>query len=197
MWLDRLSGTSTPAPRPNASSTPQSRSYSPAPRRSSRLLPQAGPQRPNFSPRSSSLSAVSNDSTTSLLGNSRKPTDSFGSNLKSTTLTYSDPIQVLDKLLDIDLKSSLGADKDEIWDNDELIGDVDFTGLTLHEFVGGDQVNDSQVSNPPEATNCWYSAIDHIALSADQILQMRSTKLDLRNSINLSVHATTFLIRLN
>mgnify|MGYP001577067967 FL=1 len=132
MWLDRLSGTSTPASRPNASSTPQSRSYSPVPRRSSsRLLPQAGSQRPNFSPRSSSLSVVSNDSTTSLLGNSRKPTDSSSSNLKSTTLTYSDPIQVLDKLLDIDLGSSLVASKDEIWDNDELLGNVDFTGLAL------------------------------------------------------------------
>lgn len=197
MWLDRLSGTSTPAPRPNASSTPQSRSYSPAPRRTSRLLPQAGPQRPNFSPRSSSLSAVSNDSTTSLLGNSRKPTDSSGSNLKNATLTYSDPIQVLDKLLDIDLGSSLGADNAEIWDNGESLGDVDFTGLALQEFVGGDQVNDSQVSDPPTAANCWYSAINYMALSADQVLQMRSTKLDLRTSINLSAHATTFLIRLN
>ncbi|KFY75257.1 hypothetical protein V499_04718 [Pseudogymnoascus sp. VKM F-103] len=151
MWLDRLSGTSTPAPRPNASSTPQSRSYSPVPRKTSRLLPQTGPQRPNFSPRSSSLSAVSNDSTTSLLGNSRKPTDSSSSNLRNTTLTYSDPIQVLDRLLDIDLGSSLVAAKDEIWDNDELLSDVDFAGLALHEFVQGDDVNKAQVSEAPTA----------------------------------------------
>lgn len=154
MWLDRLSGTSTPVPRPNASSTPQSRSYSPVPRKTSRLLPQTGPQRPNFSPRSSSLSAVSNDSTTSLLGNSRKPTDSSSSNLRNTTLTYSDPIQVLDRLLDIDLGSSLVADKDEIWDNDELLGDVDFAGLALHEFVQGDDVNKAQVSEAPTAAKC-------------------------------------------
>lgn len=160
MWLDRLSGTSTPAPRPNASSTPQSRSYSPVPRKSSRLLPQAGPQRPNFSPRSSSLSIASNDSTTSLLGNSRKPTDSSSSNLRSTTLTYSDPVQVLDKLLGIDLVSSLTANKDEIRDNDELLGDVDFTGLALHEFVQGDEVNECQVSEAPAASKCWYSATD-------------------------------------
>ncbi|KFY15835.1 hypothetical protein V492_01728 [Pseudogymnoascus sp. VKM F-4246] len=150
MWLDRLSGTSTPAPRPSASSTPQSRSYSPVPRKSSRLLPQGGPQRPNFSPRSSSLSAASNDSTTSLLGNSRKPTDSSGSNLRNTTLTYSDPIEVLDRLLDIDLGRSLATDKDEIWDNDELLGDVDFTGLALHEFVQ-DDVNKPQESQAQAA----------------------------------------------
>ncbi|OBT64809.1 hypothetical protein VE03_06550 [Pseudogymnoascus sp. 23342-1-I1] len=148
MWLDRLSGTSTPAPRPNTSSTPQSRSYSPVPRKSSRLLPQAGPQRPNFSPRSSSLSAVSNDSTTSLLGTSRKPTDSSSSNLRSTTLTYSNPLQILDGLLGIDLESPLVANKDEIWDNDELLSNVDFTGLALHEFVQ-DEVNKSQVSEAP------------------------------------------------
>lgn len=154
MWLDRLSGASTPAPRPSASSTPQSRSYSPVPRKSSRLLPQTGPQRPNFSPRSSSLSAVSNDSTTSLLGNSRKPTDSSSSNLRSTTLTYSDPIQVLDKLLDIDLGSSSVADNDEIWDNDKLMDDVDFTGLALHEFVQGEGVSKSQVDGAPTAIKC-------------------------------------------
>ncbi|KFZ02900.1 hypothetical protein V502_11410 [Pseudogymnoascus sp. VKM F-4520 (FW-2644)] len=168
MWLDRLSGTSTPTPRPNASSTPQSRSYSPVPRKSSRLLPQAGPQRPNFSPRSSSLSIASNDSTTSLLGNSRKPTDSSSSNLRSTTLTYSDPIQVLDKLLDIDLESSLAANKDGIWGNDELQGYVDFTGLTLHEFVQGDVVNESQVSEALTATKCWYSAIDNVVFNTNQ-----------------------------
>ncbi|ELR04452.1 hypothetical protein VC83_09534 [Pseudogymnoascus destructans] len=151
MWLDRLSGTSTPALRPNASSTPQSRSYSPVPRKTSRLLPQTGPQRPNFSPRSSSLSAVSNDSTTSLLGNSRKPTDSSSSNLRNITLTYSDPIQVLDKLLNIDLGNLPVADKDEIWDNDELLGNVDFTGLALHEFVQEDDVNTVQVSEAPAA----------------------------------------------
>lgn len=154
MWLDRLSGTSTPAPRPNASSTPQSRSYSPAPRKTSRLLPQTGPQRPNFAPRSSSLSAVSNDSSTSLLGNSRKPTDSSNSNLRNTTLTYSDPIQVLDKLLDIDLGSLPVADKDEIWDNYELLGDVDFTGLALHEFVQEDDVNKAEVSEAATAAKC-------------------------------------------
>jgi vacuolar protein sorting-associated protein 52 len=169
MWLDRLSGISTPAPRPNTSSTPQSRSYSPAPRRSSRLLPQTGPQRPSFSPRSSSLSAVSNDSTASLLGNTRKPTDASSSNLKSTTLTYSDPIQVLDRLLDIDLESSLGANKDERWDRDELLGDVDFVGLTLHEFVQGDQANDSQVGGPPTTAKCSYYTIDNVDLHAHQV----------------------------
>lgn len=169
MWLDRLSGTSTPAPRPNPSSTPQSRSYSPVPRKSSRLLPQPGPQRPNFSPRSSSLSAVSNDSTTSLLGNSRKPTDSSSSNLRSTTLTYSDPIQVLDGLLSIDLESSLAANKDGIWDNDELLSDVDFTGLALHEFVQGDDENKSQLSEAQTAAKCWHSTIGDLFLNANEV----------------------------
>ncbi|KAI1127184.1 Vps52-domain-containing protein [Nemania abortiva] len=97
MWLDRLAGQS-PSP---AASQPPSRAYSPAPARSSSGL---GPyitsqQRPGFTPRSSSLSLASADSSaSSLLVSSRRAT---GSNLKQTTTAYAgpDPVDILAALL--------------------------------------------------------------------------------------------------
>lgn len=96
MWLDRLassSGASTPQPA--------SRPYSPAPRRSvsNNLSPYVTSQRPGHSPRASSLSLVSNDSSTSLLSASRKPN---GSSLRQTSTAPADgpdPFELLDKLL--------------------------------------------------------------------------------------------------
>ncbi|KAI0520791.1 Sac2 family-domain-containing protein [Xylaria bambusicola] len=96
MWLDRLAG----APSPSPSQT-SSRAYSPATRRPSSGL---GPyltsqQRPGLSPRSSSLSLASTDSSAStVLASSRRAT---GSNLKQTTTAYAgpDPVDVLGALL--------------------------------------------------------------------------------------------------
>ena len=94
MWLDRLSGHSTPSATP-----PASRPYSPAPpRRPSHLAPSSAAQRPGFSPRSSSLSLVSNDSTTSLLASSKRVN---GSALKQSVTTGDapDPTKVLRRLI--------------------------------------------------------------------------------------------------
>ena len=100
MWSGRLAGQSSTSPAP---SQPGSRSYSPVPRRSTSGL---GPyitsqQRPGISPRASSLSLVSNDSSTSnssFLASSRKVN---GSALKQSTTAYAgpDPVDVLNKLL--------------------------------------------------------------------------------------------------
>ncbi|KAI0431667.1 Vps52-domain-containing protein [Xylaria sp. FL1042] len=96
MWLDRLAGSASPAP-----SQPPSRPYSPAARRPSSGL---GPyltsqQRPGLTPRSSSLSLASTDSSTSTLQapSRRAP----GSNLKRTTTAYTgpDPVDILGALL--------------------------------------------------------------------------------------------------
>lgn len=133
MWLDRLSSNSTPSGTPPVSN----RSYSPAPRRTSHLGPAPGSQRPPFNPRSSSLSLVSNDSTTSLLSASRKQN---GSTLKqsSTISNAQDPLIVLQELLGsreitvdrLKLRKSNGV---ELTPEIEL--DLEFEGLSLHELV--------------------------------------------------------------
>lgn len=137
MWLDRLSSHSTPSGSP----PPANRSYSPAVRRPSHLAPTSTPQRPGFSPRSSSLSLVSNDSTTSLLASAKKPN---GSALRqpSTVPDVTDPLEVLEKILGPEGKgvvvpannTSNGDAGDE---NDEVL---DFGGLNLHEFVASEEL---------------------------------------------------------
>lgn len=132
MWLDRLSGHSTPASA--GSPPPANRSYSPAPRRQSNLGPPSALQRPGFNPRSSSLSLISNDSTTSLLS-SRRPN---GSNLKrtATTVNASSPLEVLDRIVrDDTLSVSKALLEREASEDFEL--ELDFDGLGLHEIAEG------------------------------------------------------------
>ncbi|EPE26118.1 hypothetical protein GLAREA_02030 [Glarea lozoyensis ATCC 20868] len=137
MWLDRLSGHSTPAATPLASSSSSTkRSYSPGARRSSNLAPPTSGPRPGFSPRSSSLSLPSNDSTTSLLSSSRRPN---GSGLKhsAATVDIPNPLEVLEKLVG----SGIQSEPVEFEGDDEEYGDfeldLDFEGLTLHEIASG------------------------------------------------------------
>jgi vacuolar protein sorting-associated protein 52 len=136
MWLDRLSGHSTPS---NAPPPPHNRSYSPLPRRSSHLAPPAASKRPGFSPQSSTLSLVSNDSTTSLLGSSKKTN---GSGLKQSTVIndYPEPLEVLQKLLRAESK---GLDIKDVPRNStgdlNLEDGVDFSGLSLQELAKSQQ----------------------------------------------------------
>ncbi len=154
MWLDRLSGHSTPAATPSGSPPPPAnRAYSPAPRRPNHLGPASAAQRPGFNPRSSSLSINSNDSTTSLLSSSRKPN---GSGLKqSVTITDApDPLEVIEKLLGPEgsatpetsrSKSALnGTSVAEVDDEEEL----DFEGLSLRELAS---------RNPPPEEDIEYT----------------------------------------
>ncbi|KAG9231395.1 Sac2 family-domain-containing protein [Amylocarpus encephaloides] len=136
MWLDRLSGHSTPAATPSGSPPPSTRrAYSPAPRRSSNLAPPSTAQRPGFNPRSSSLSLTSNDSTTSLLS-FRRPN---GSTLKqsATTVDTPNPLEVLNKLIHGGGQGLAATDTTE--DNHESLEDfeleLDFGGLSLREIV--------------------------------------------------------------
>lgn len=147
MWLDRLSGHSTPAATPSASPPPPAkRSYSPASRRPSNLAPSSAAHRPSFTPRSSSLSLVSNDSTTSLLSSSRRPN---GSGLKQsiTAVDAPDPLEVLGKLLGSEgtdkalLQSTNGdvtPDYAADFDNE---AELDFEGLSLQEIVEKEATN--------------------------------------------------------
>lgn len=145
MWLDRLSGHSTPAVTPSVTPAPTTnRAYSPAPRRTtSHLGPASAAQRPGFNPRSSSLSVHSNDSTTSLLASSRRPN---GSGLKQSlaVLDAPNPLSVLEKLLGNDEKkvSETGA-PDVVVNGTKVSGEedefeLDFDGLSLRELVLGD-----------------------------------------------------------
>ena len=136
MWLDRLAGT---APS-SGSSTPQpaSRPYSPLPRRtSSTLSPYATSHRAAPSPRSSSLSLVSNDSTSSLLASSRKPN---GSGLRQSIVPEADydPLEILETQL-----SQSSADAQDPVSHHQIVSiteadlaiEADFESLPLKEFA--------------------------------------------------------------
>ncbi|KFA49489.1 hypothetical protein S40293_02864 [Stachybotrys chartarum IBT 40293] len=138
MWLDRLAGGQ---PTSSGSSTPQpaSRPYSPLPRRtSSNLGPYVTSQRGGQSPRASSLSLVSNDSSTSLLASSRRPN---GSALKQSTTAepYIDPnqsLKTLERLLQGLSDDAVHKNKEtsSITEADLEVG-ADFDGLALKEFT--------------------------------------------------------------
>jgi hypothetical protein len=135
MWLDRLSGHSTPS---NAPSQPPNRSYSPLPRRSSHLAPPTASKRPGFSPQSSTLSLVSNDSTTSLLGGSRRTN---GSSLRQSTVVddHPEPLEVLQKLLGAESKGVDLTDGAGNGAHDLNLEELDFSGLSLRELAKSQQ----------------------------------------------------------
>ncbi|KAL8761491.1 MAG: hypothetical protein Q9184_002401 [Pyrenodesmia sp. 2 TL-2023] len=137
MWLDRLSGQSTPSAPPAPA---QSRSYSPAPRRSSHLPP-GPPTRPAYGPRTTSLglSSKANFSTNSL----NSPRLPNGSSLRQQLSPPADVIDPLGVLKDI-----LGKQSDKVVNGSEdgdsstivqkpphVAEDIDFEGLSLHAFV--------------------------------------------------------------
>lgn len=132
MWLDRFSGHATPTQAPSQN---HSRPYSPnSVRKQSHLASNAGAQRPGgFSPRTSSLNLVHNDSTTSLLSNSRKTN---GSNLRqsSSVLDDSQPIEVLEKLLGAEGLVAGKTTGDKGHTNEEE-DEIDFNGFTLQDLA--------------------------------------------------------------
>lgn len=155
MWLDRLSGHSTPS---NAPPPPHNRSYSPLPRRSSHLAPPAASKRPGFSPQSSTLSLVSNDSTSSLLGSSKKTN---GSGLRQSTVIdgHPEPLEVLQKLLgaeskSLDIKDASGNGTDDLNLDEEL----DFSGLSLQELAELQQSEGDDIHShvPQTLEECMY-----------------------------------------
>lgn len=150
MWLDRLAG--GPA-NPSGASTPQpgSRSYSPLPRRtSSNLSPYVTSQR-SQSPRGSTLSLVSNDSSSSLLSSSRRPN---GSGLRQTSTIDQGPdsLELLGKILD----TSAGGDESQrpqgVIRQDDLEFEPEFEGLSLKELAQLETKEDAK-SVPPRSQN--------------------------------------------
>lgn len=133
MWLDRLSSHSTPSASPPPSAN---RSFSPASRRPSHLAPTSAPQRPGFTPRSSSLSLVSNDSTASLLASSRNP-NGTGPKRPAAVSSTPDPLEVLEKLLGPKGKGLAPSSKagDGVDTTEESGFELDFAGLSLQDFL--------------------------------------------------------------
>ncbi|KAJ4258694.1 Vacuolar protein sorting-associated protein 52 [Fusarium torreyae] len=143
MWLDRLAGGPASSPGP---STPQPGSRPYPKRTSSTLSPYVTSQRPGVSPRGSSLSLVSNDSSSSLLSSSRRPN---GSNLRQTSTieTGPDSLEVLETLL-----SGFSNDRDQtekrktVITQDDINFEADFGGLSLRELATS-QPPDTSIAN--------------------------------------------------
>ncbi|KAI1090175.1 Vps52-domain-containing protein [Rostrohypoxylon terebratum] len=140
MWLDRLAGQSTSP----ALSQPGSRSYSPAPRRTASGL---GPyitsqQRPGLgiTPRSSSLSLASSESSaSSFLASSRRAN---GSTLKESRTIYAgpDPVEILSTVLGDDERPAKSATMPGVGaissiSAEDLQLEFDFGGLSLKELA--------------------------------------------------------------
>ncbi|RAK99114.1 putative GARP complex subunit (Sac2) [Aspergillus ibericus CBS 121593] len=135
MWLDRISGHSTP-------SGPQfdSRSNSPLPRRtSSRLAPNPPTTRPGSTRPGSSLSLLStpNDSTTSLPATARgeSSTPKPGA-ARPRPSDVADPFEVLNGIIGKQSKGGDGSPASLLETKpSELVEDIDFRGLSLEDFV--------------------------------------------------------------
>jgi len=189
MWLDRLSGHSTPSRSP----PPPGNNFVPLPRRPSHLAPSPAPQRPGFTPRSSSLSLVSNDSTTSLLASKRPSGSGLGQSAAVPgTPGIPDPLAVVERLLDNGSKKSSkpgkGANGVKPTRDDEE-GELDFEGLSLREIVAeaSSDIKDEHVYNTQTIDECLYSPARVLCAIADPELQMRETRTNSRISIDPSL----------
>ncbi|KAI1361791.1 Vps52-domain-containing protein [Xylaria arbuscula] len=214
MWLDRLAGTQSPA-----SSQPPSRAYSPVPRRPSSGV---GPyltsqQRPGLSPRSSSLSLASTDSSAStVVASSRR---AAGSNLKQTTTAYvgPDPVDVLGALL----RGSLGPGSPPSSDpppssstsitSDDLAAVFDFGDMSLRSLALSDEPQASYIDKRPqsaeehEIAKAKFEDLHQSIQACDEILASVETNLaSFRNDLasvsadieTLQARSTTLNVRL-
>ncbi|KAL9036579.1 MAG: hypothetical protein Q9214_006070, partial [Letrouitia sp. 1 TL-2023] len=164
MWLDRLSGHSTPSVSPPS---PHKRSYSPAPKRPSQLGPGVT-ARPGYGPRTSSLGLGSrpNGSTVSL----QSPHLPNGSSLRQqiTLSDVVDPLRTLEgivgKSLSLEDAGSSDADKGSSLKKPERFElDIDFNGLSLHDFANGPLEGNRERShsfNSQTAEECEYACDD-------------------------------------
>lgn len=163
MWFDRLAGHHSGSATPQ----PNSRPMSPLPRRTSSargpgpyLAAQASPLRPGLTPRGSSQSLVSNDSTSSFLASSRRPN---GSTLKQSTTAVEgpEPEEVLEALLG---PKTNGGAPDETHNvaitEDDLNYEFDFAGMSLRDLAQDDSVVDSgNVYRPQTVGECMSSVL--------------------------------------
>ncbi|KAI0799105.1 Vps52-domain-containing protein [Xylaria sp. FL0064] len=215
MWLDRLAGSASPAP-----SAPPGRPYSPAPRRPSSGL---GPyltsqQRPGLTPRSSSLSLASTDSSTSTLqATSRRAP---GSNLKQTTTAYTgpDPVDILGALLGGNSLPSSTQRPDYSRDSatsitsEDLAATFDFGELSLRSLALSDEprrpsidTKTQQSTEEHEVAKTKFEDLHQSIQACDKILASVETNLaSFRNDLasvsadieTLQVRSTALNVRL-
>ncbi|KAK7523338.1 Sac2 family protein [Phyllosticta citriasiana] len=139
MWLDRLSAHST---QNSPSATPVgARSYSPAPNRRPYLTP--GPQRPGLNPRSSSLSLLSPNSSSSSLPLAARAPNGSGLRVQinsSPPADVPDPSKVLEDILGGPPKRALPDDQPDslVERPEEVVADIEFGDLSLRAFAQGD-----------------------------------------------------------
>ncbi|KAI0158428.1 Sac2 family protein [Pestalotiopsis sp. NC0098] len=184
MWLDRLAGQQSASP---SSSQPGSRGYSPAPGR--RTPSGLGPyltsssQRPGLTPRSSSVSLISNDSSTSsLLAASRRAN---GSALKQSTTAYAgpDPTEVLDKILGQGLGDGSEQSASTITQDDLEqpfdFGGLSLTGLALSEEPAGESasVHRPQTVEEYERDKTRFEDLHRSIQACDEVLSSVETNL--------------------
>ncbi|PBP26165.1 Vps52/Sac2 family protein [Diplocarpon rosae] len=136
-------------------------------------------QRPGFSPRSSSLSVHSNDSTTSLTP-SRRPN---GSGLKkSVTVTdATDPLSVLEKLLGSEVTECAQSYAPTMNDSrdvvvDEFESELDFDGLSLRQIVStqsshaDEELSTSQTAEEFEQDKAKFENLHQSIRACDDVL---------------------------
>lgn len=151
MWLDRFSAQSTPSATP----PPQGRSYSPAPRRPY-LTPGPGPlpPRPGLNPRSSSLSLVSPTSSTASLPTASRVPNGAGRRRQGNGVppaNIPDPLKVLETILGGPPRKNVSGQEGVTKGVPaarpvELVGDIDFRGLSLQAFAEADSDATQRVS---------------------------------------------------
>lgn len=133
MWLERLN----PQPATASGASTPGRPYSPSPRRPAASLgPYLTWQRTGAASKGSATSLISNDSSGSLLGASRRPN---GSSLKQTSLGGEDEgsFEVLGNVV------GAGSDLQFVWQNtiseEDLSYDFAFGGLSLRDLAAPTQ----------------------------------------------------------
>ncbi|PBP25983.1 Vps52/Sac2 family protein [Diplocarpon rosae] len=153
-------------------------SFPPVSRRPSHLGP-ASIQRPGFSPRSSSLSIHSNDSSASLTP-SRRPN---GSGLKKsvTVADATDPLSVLENLLGSEVTECTQSYTPRVNESgdvvvDEFESELDFDGLSLREIVSpqnsyaDEEISTSQTAEEFEQDMAKFENLHQSIRACDDVL---------------------------
>ncbi|KAF2870709.1 Sac2 family-domain-containing protein [Massariosphaeria phaeospora] len=146
MWgLDRFSAHTTPSSTP----PPRRESYSPAPARRPYPAPGPGPlpPRPGLNPRSSSLSLVSPASTARIPNGADRRRQPGGA-----PPNVPDPLQVLEAIMGgLPRKPAAGKGGNTTGTlperPEEVVEDIDFGGLSLHDFAAADVPDMQQLSS--------------------------------------------------
>ncbi|KAI1400775.1 Vps52-domain-containing protein [Hypoxylon fuscum] len=215
MWLDRLAGQSSSP----SSSQPGSRAYSPTPRRTPSGL---GPyitsqQRPGLTPRSSSLSLASTESSaSSFLASSKRAN---GSTLKESRTIYTgpEPVEILEKLLGDDKQNTLSVTKlatnsvSSISPEDLQI-EFDFGRLSVRELAlsvesasEGVSIYRPQAAEEYERDKAKFEDLHRSIRACDEVLSSVETNLtSFRNDLatvsadieTLQARSTTLNVRL-